>query len=149
MGIGGLPTIGRSPDFAMTYFEILNRIIDEGIAGARQDYNKPDQSSKLQGSIEGFDACRGRKVSELTMLLLSSEENSRRAYFANLKEISSIDEYWRLQCFAAEIEWVCNVMSAVLETNGYPTIINPTVRGVMQATRIIGVKGKLEDYDPL
>ena len=37
--------------------------------------------------------------------------------------------YWYARCFALEVEWVCNVVSAMLMNEGRPTIVTPTARG--------------------
>ena len=45
--------------------------------------------------------------------------------------------YWRQRCKEAEVEWVCNVVSAMLSANGMAPIpgIYITARGVLAASR--------------
>lgn len=123
----------------MTYEEFLERVISEGIAAAKTDYAAPAQRMKLQGSVEGFEACRGQKPEGIAGLLKEAgkrtEEAKRRLH---LEEISA-GQYWRTRCREAEIEWVANVVSATLVANKLTPIIVPTARGCMHAARILGM----------
>ena len=52
--------------------------------------------------------------------------------------LTDIERYWRVRCFALEVEWTCNVVSAALVNQGLgEAIVPPTARGVMQAARIL------------
>jgi hypothetical protein len=55
----------------MNYHEFLERVVDEGIAAAKAYYTRPEQKQKLDGSIAGFEACRGKTPPELKELLES------------------------------------------------------------------------------
>lgn len=115
----------------MEYSTLLDRIIDDGIEAASLDYkNKPRH---LKGAIDGFEACRNKQPAELLKLLTESNKFCGEAYFNR-----DADTYWEIRCFAAEVEWVCNVISAALVNQGESPIIPPTVRGVMNAARILG-----------
>jgi hypothetical protein len=118
----------------ITHEEFLTRVIDEGIAAARRDYSRPDQKDKLEGSVAAFVACRGKSVLDLAKILAEADVATDAA--ANCDD----EKYWFYRCFAAEVEWVCNCVSAVLHNEGKPVIIPPTARGYMQAAKIIGVK---------
>lgn len=130
----------------MTIAEALDCIIDEGIEACRKDY--ADDEPKRTGSIEGFEACRGKVPSELAALLDCARAQQQRAFIEASEDRISTEEYWRIQCFCAEIEWTCSVISAILMNNGFPIIVTPTMRGAMQAAKIVGVKGKPEGFDP-
>jgi hypothetical protein len=119
---------------AITHEEFLDRVIDEGIVAARRDYSRPDQKDKLEGSIAGFEACRGKSVLELKDLL---DEANKSADASAHREDA---RYWYFRCQAAEIEWCCNCVSAVLYNEGRPVIIQPTANAVMQVARIVGVR---------
>jgi len=114
------------------YLSFLNRIIDDGISAAREDYaKKPD---KLQGSVEGFEACRGKTPPELAKILEEARRNTSKAHFDHASD------YWKIRCFEAEVEWVCNCVSAILMNQNLPTIIPPTARAYIKAAEIVGVK---------
>ena len=115
----------------MNYEQALNQVIDDGIEAARADYTKEEDKLRLQGSIAGFKACKMLMPDELRKLLTSSRENT----YKHLED----GMHWYYTCYYLEVEWVCNVISAILMTNNYPTIINPTARGVMKAADRIGV----------
>ena len=120
----------------MRYIDALERAIDSGIIAAKSDYTRPDQREKLSGSIAGFEACRGKAASELLELLESCKIATMDA------RRNESPKYWWYRCYELEVEWICNVMSAILHNEGLPTIITPTARGVMAAAKIIGVRGK-------
>ncbi len=116
----------------MEYDRLLTRVVDEGIEAARKSYARsPD---KLKGAVDGFEFCRGKDTDGLRTAL----EHARTATKA--ARICKADNYWEVRCFEAEVEWVCNVISAALENQGLPVIMRPTVRGFMKAASIIGVK---------
>jgi hypothetical protein len=122
----------------MTYGEFLVRIIADGIVAAREDYSRPDQEAKLRGSVEGFEACRGKTPVELLGVLAEARKASHTAFArVNHSEISE-QEYWRIRCHEAEVEWVANVVSAMLANQGDPVIVPPTCRGVLKAAEILG-----------
>ena len=124
----------------MEFNAFLARVIDDGIEAARRDYKRPEQKSKLEGSIEGFEACRDKSPAELADLLQKAHVRAQTAYFrVNEKEISD-EEYWKVRCFEAEVEWTCNCVSAILMNEGKPVIVNPTARGVLKAAEVVGVR---------
>jgi hypothetical protein len=120
----------------MDYWEFLERVINEGIEAATADYTKPTDKSRLTGSIEGFEMCRGKTPPELRDLHGQGLKNTGEAYW---KHQDNIEEYRRINSQGAEIEWTCNVVSAALMNQGLPVIVPPTARGVMKAAAILGV----------
>ena len=52
------------------------------------------------------------------------------------------DNYWWFRCFQLEVEWVCNVVSAMLMNEGHHTPLLswlPTANGAMKAASIVGI----------
>jgi hypothetical protein len=82
--------------------DVLNQIIDDGIEAARADYTKPSQKLKLEGSIKGFEDCRGKAPAEIVALMVEANE---RAYKA-MRDKEPTEHYWYWRCRAAEVEWV-------------------------------------------
>lgn len=119
----------------MIFDDFVTRIIDDGIQAATDDYTRPNQQNKLRGSVAGFEICRGKNVEELRELLAASATATHDA----CQRKSS--DYWWYRCYEVEVEWVCNCTSALLHNQKLPTIVTPTVRGVMKAAEIVGVKG--------
>jgi hypothetical protein len=117
----------------MDYYELLNRIIDDGIAAAKEDYI---EGPKLEGSIEGFEACRDKLPEKLKMLL---EQATAKTHQAMMDDSIANEDYWRIRCHEAEIEWVCNCISAALMNEGKPVIVQPTAGAVMKVAEIVGV----------
>jgi predicted RNA-binding Zn-ribbon protein involved in translation (DUF1610 family) len=115
----------------MTFNEVLNDVVNDGLIGVERDYaNSPD---KLKGAIEGFEACRNKDISELQALLTLASNKTKEA-----RELEA-DNYWEVRCFEAEVEWVCNSMSAYLVFTGQdlPIGISPTARAVLNIDKIL------------
>lgn len=117
----------------MLLVDALNQIVDEGIEAARADYTKPRQKHKLEGAIKGFEDCRGKDPAGLAVLRIEANADAQKWYGEN------VETYWYWRCRALEVEWVCNVLSAILANEGRDTIVPPTCRGVMKASEIVGV----------
>jgi hypothetical protein len=133
----------------MTYDDFCKQLIDDGIAAARADY-ADDRPDMLAGSLEGFEACRGKAPHEILELLSLARQESRvamqRAYendtpkgFPNPPATGNVfgARYQHLACKEAEIEWVLNVVSAALESSGEKPLTYITARGVLAAGRIL------------
>jgi len=115
----------------MTYEVFLEQVISKGIDACCQSY-KADPL-KRSGAVAGFEACRGKTPEQLKLTLAAASEKREAARWDENKR------YWFFRCFEAEVEWVCNVVSAMLYNQGLPVIITPTYRGVIQAAAIVGV----------
>jgi hypothetical protein len=117
----------------MNYDEFLTHVIDDGIAAAGESYKNDDL--KREGAIAGFEVCRGKSPLELTQRLDAA------AKLVHAGRVLEPERYWRHVCFHAEIEWVCNVVSAMLlnQGTGVALIVNPTARGYIKAAEIVGV----------
>ena len=113
--------------------DALNQIIDDGIEAARADYSKPRDKLKRDGSILGFEECRGKAPAEISALLSAAGEKMIEAH----REQSP--QYWYWSCRQAEIEWVANVLSCIMAAQGWPPIAMMTARGHLKAAEIIGV----------
>ena len=127
----------------MDYSQFLEQVIEGGIRGVKKDYTRPEQKQKLDGSIAGFEACRGKQPKELADLLSDAEDITRIAH----REQSKM--YWYRRCYESEIEWVCNCVSAVLVNEGLEPIITPTACRVMRAAEIIGIGEKRVTFPPI
>jgi hypothetical protein len=136
----------------MDYDSFLHKLINVGIQAAREDYGgtpelegKPPttekhRADKLAGSIDGFEACRGKKPHEIAELMADARKKFQEAFIrVSEKEISD-GEYWRVRCREAEICWVANCVSVILVNQGFPPIEPPTARAALTVAKIIGVK---------
>jgi len=119
----------------MDYKAFLGRIINEGIEAAKKDYKEDGQKEHLEGSIAGFEACRDLEPSDLMDMLQTANEYMNDAF----KE--QRENYWYFRCYQAEVEWVLNVISAMLVNQGSSTLVSylPTARGMKKAAIILGV----------
>jgi len=121
----------------MDYNEFLKRVIDEGIEAAKADYTNESDKQNLEGSIAGFEACRDKTPTELIEVWKSANEKTNDAFH------DQKDNYWWFNCYKLEVEWVCNVISAMLFNEGYTQPLLswlPTVNGMKKAASIVGIK---------
>jgi len=126
----------------MIFSEFLERVINDGIEAAKADYSKPEDDARLKGSIAGFEMCRNKTPNEIYHLFLNAQKEIGDWWMKGA--ISEVEQYWYLNCKMAEIEWVANVISAILISQGERPIVIPTARGHLKAAEILGVyNGKL------
>jgi hypothetical protein len=120
----------------VTLDAFIREVVDGGITAARRDYAGADEHHRQmrEGAVRGFEECRGKEAFELALLRGDATERADQAFRAQAPD------YWYWRCRAAEVEWVCNCVSAVLHNQGLPTIVPPTARGVMRAAEIVGVQ---------
>lgn len=64
----------------MTLNDALNQIIDDGIEAARADYPQPSDRLKLEGSVQGFEECRGKSPAKILELLTDAGKKTIEAY---------------------------------------------------------------------
>ncbi len=126
----------------MDYNSALNEIIEQGIEAAKSDYSKSEEKHRLNGSIAGFEACRGLNPQQLKELHDNSRIKTWDSFNSANEGLIKSEDYWYVRCYEAEVEWVCNVISAILINQGLKPIIIPTARGFMQAALVVGVKGE-------
>jgi hypothetical protein len=124
----------------MTYFEFLDEVINLGIEAAKADY-KNDKKDHLDGSVAGFEACRGKEPLELLEVLREANEYAYEAHF------DRADNYWYFRCYALEVEWVINCVSCLLVNNNEPPLLSwmPTCNAMMLVSKIVGVSGLPEN----
>ena len=116
----------------MILADALNAIIDDGIEAARYDYREARNQQKMEGAIRGFEECRNRSPSQLVSLLCDASDRAEKA-----RQERAAD-YWYWRCRHAEIEWVANVLSCILQAQGLDPLYTMTARGMMKAADIIG-----------
>src|SRR6266850_5912543 len=116
----------------MTYKEFLVEIIEQGIEAVNIDYINDEL--KRKGAIAGFEACRNKAPEDLLHILHTAQADTQNAFRSN------DPEYWLHRCFEAEVEWVCNVVSAILVNQRKEPLVSyfPTALGCLQAARILG-----------
>jgi len=122
----------------MDYNQFLRRIIDEGIAAVTADYTEESDKDRLEGSIAGFNACRDKLPEQLVEIWTKASADVNEAFGDREKK------YWWLRCFQLEVEWVINVVSAMLINEGQKPLLAwlPTANGGMKAASILGVQSK-------
>lgn len=113
----------------MTYTQFLEHVINQGIEGARSDYKDERDEQRLDGSVAGFEACRGKAIDELLMEYTKANSLAQEAFN------NQVDNYWWFQCYKLEVEWVLNCVSAFI---GKPLLSwLPTANAVTQTARIV------------
>jgi len=122
----------------MDYKKFLERVIDDGIEAVKADYKEGD--NRREGSLQGFEDCRGKSPQELLALLMEARQKAQEVYWETQDgDQAAVDRYWHYQSRSLEIEWVCNSVSAAFANSGLAPLIPPTCRGALNAARILGV----------
>ena len=122
---------------SMAYDLFLAQVIDRGIESVKADEHMKPKS--IEGSIRGFEACRGKTPEQLRALHEQTQKDGMSAYWKANQKDADIEDYWADRYYAIQIEWVCNCVSAALVSQGVEPIVPPTYRGMMLASRILGV----------
>ena len=129
----------------MTYEDLLNRIISDGITEVREAYADPKEHHKRDGAIEGFEACRGKAPADLVALWTEAERCAAQIARDRREDASAGEatDYWRQRYKTLQIEWVCNVVSVGLVNSGQPALLGhlPTARAARKYAAIVGVHG--------
>lgn len=115
----------------MRLSEFQHEVIEHAIRGAHEDYR--DEPQKRDGAIAGLEACRSLNARQLGTMLVAANTALSQAY------AEKSPRYWEVAMFHAEVEWVCDCVSAVLLSMGSAPIISPTARGYAKAAEIIGI----------
>lgn len=125
----------------MDMVQILERVIDEGIVAAKADrLNSLEHNHAcLEGSLAGFEACRGKDAAGLKEVLTRACKATNEAF---KEEVSGMrDKYWYSRCFKDKVDFVCSVISVLLMVQGLPPITNYTADGVKMANKILMSEG--------
>lgn len=125
----------------MHYLVALDAIVNRGIAAAQRDYM--DKPEKLEGAVAGFEACRDKTPLQLLALLEEASKSTREARHRTNASDAPSQGFWKIRCYEAEIEWVCNCVSVLLTNQGekspFPHHIGPTARAFSTVASIVGV----------
>jgi len=121
------------------YSSFLEQCINDGIEAAKNDYTKPEDQEKLEGSIAGFEECRGKSPEELIALY---SQATKKAFFPDRE---SKEMYWYFRCYELEVIWICNLVSArALLFDGEPLFCwLPTYNAMKKVVTILNLNHKL------
>lgn len=117
----------------MNLADFTTAAIEAGLLSIEDDPQLQKHPKRMEGSREGFEACRGKDPEALRALLAKANADAESAR----RERTDIEDYWRARYFALQVEWICNTVSAVLMNEDLPTIVPPTARGAINAAKIL------------
>lgn len=117
----------------MTLDKFTTAVIEAGLLSIEDDPQLQRHPKRMQGSREGFEACRGKDPEALAALLEQANAASEHARGVR----GDIEDYWRVRYFALQVEWVCNTVSAMLMSEDLPVIVPVTARGAIHAAKIL------------
>ena len=120
----------------MNYKKLIEKIVEEGRVAVKKDYAGKDQKAIRQGSLAGFNACLDKDPHQLLQLLKKARKDAKGSFLNH----DYGDKYWKIRGYTLKVEWVCNVVSAILFKEGKPVIVNPTARGVKMASKILNAE---------
>lgn len=118
----------------VTYAQLLDRVISDGILEVRVTYAEPENHHKRDGAIEGFEACREKLPAQIVELWRAANQIK--------PDGDDLPAYWRQRYKALQIEWVLNVLSVGLQALHKPPLLShlPTARAVMKYVEIVGLR---------
>lgn len=121
-----------------TYHQLLEHVINDGIAEVRVAYADSKDHHKRDGAIEGFEACRYKTPADLVALWTDAERIAAQISH----DPKNTDSYWRQRYKALQIEFVCNVISVGLVNDGGLPLLGhlPTARGALKYAELVGVR---------
>lgn len=124
---------------SVTYQQLLDRVISDGLTEVRVVYADPADHHKRDGAIAGFEACREKLPDQILALWREvAHEDAQH---------DDVTAYWRRRYKALQIEWVLNVLSVGLQALGKPALLAhlPTARAVMKYVEVVGLRDEDED----
>jgi hypothetical protein len=122
----------------MDYNDFLNAVIDDGQSEVRIRFLQPNQSLRLSGALEGFEACRGLKRSEITQTLDDARLRTRIAMDARASD------YWFWRERELQIGWVLSVIGSVNFGETSPADVSTTLRPYLKALDVFGIQNPIE-----
>ena len=126
----------------LTYVEFLHEVVERGIKSAQGDEILAKYPRRLKGSIDGFNACRCKTPEQLAQLLVEANRKTHNARLdAHDKDEEGAEAYWEQNYYGIQVDFVCNVVSAMLMNENKPVIVPPRASGVMVCAEILGVAG--------
>ncbi len=125
----------------MTYAEFVVWIVQDGVTAAQRDY----AAVRLAGALAGFDAVLDCDTPPELGALLAFARNKQ---IALLDEAPDDDARIFAQTFVAEVEWVCNCVSAFLLNEGSQPLIKPSSRGILKCAELLGAAPRGVPIEP-
>lgn len=89
----------------MSYNDFLNAIIDDGQSEVRLRFNKPEQKLRLDGCLDGFEACRGLTPEEIVAARDAATKRRQQALRRN------DPRYWYFREREGQIEFVLGTVA--------------------------------------
>jgi len=113
--------------------EFISKVIERGKVAAKRDYTDAKDKDRLDGSLAGFEACRGLDEEGVLDLFRTANKYKNEAWR------DQVDNYWYFVCYALEVEWVLNCISAKNKIEGKPPLLyyHPTVNAMSVTVRIL------------
>ncbi len=128
----------------MTNDEFLEQVIKDRITEVLDEFtdNDPITQAKREGALTGLKLCKNKTSDELSIILSTAIQNTRRTFIALGKKEISILDYFRTKQYEDAIRWVCSCLSAKALSEGQGLIINPSQNAILKVTEILGTQIK-------
>jgi len=128
--------------------ELVDRLIEDGIAEVKEDYRDEDMRHKLEGALEGFELARSLPATyeDFDWVVTGREEAERqmRHQLHDSRTEESQKEYWKHRWASLQLEYIRNILLVGKWASGEPLPPDTTLssRAVMRYAAIVGVKEK-------
>lgn len=124
------PDVSQFEAEAMKLSELQDKAIESAMRSAHAMYK--DEPDKFAGCVAGLTECRGKSPEQLGVVLVGANTALSLAYAKQDRR------YWEVAMFHAEVEGICDVMSAALKGMGKDPIIEPSKAGYDKAVALLG-----------
>lgn len=113
-----------------SYSAFVEEVTKREEAVARDTYVGPGRARELEGALEGLEACRGLPPLVMPMRALIREQST---LLEDLRSSDDLMRFWKQRCKLSAIEWVAQVVSAVLEANHLDVVTTPGIKARVHA----------------
>lgn len=125
--------------------ELVDRLIEGGIAEVRDAYKDPEQSHKLEGALEGFELARTLPATyeDFDWVVTEREEAERqmrhRLHDSRTEEAQK--EFWKHRWATLQLEYIRNILLVAKFASGEPLPPDTSLssRAVMKYASIVSV----------
>ena len=117
---------------------VIDRVVEEGLQELTEGFHTPDNLCKARGRLQGLVDCRGKTSQQILELLEVCHTNTcqlRNQCFGAVGEIlegAPLEEFWTSRHREMAVEWVLDVVSVGKFIQGHPTLVTPSLRGMMK-----------------
>ena len=128
--------------------ELVDRLIEDGIAEVKEVYKDEDKRHKLEGALEGFELARALPATyedfDWAVNQREEEEAQIRREMRDSRTEDAQMAYWRHRWATLQLKYIRNILLVSKFASGEPLPPDTSLssRAVMRYVSIVGVKDR-------